>query len=178
MCTSDKEGGFVVFEFSSYRSKASAAIAENFRAVEERRAIPSDALPGAPIADRRQLLPQHLELPKMQTLPQARQRATDETKNLALQADSAEFMLVNGTDATVDRICLVLHSMSEKARRNLMQQLTRATYAAPRSHEEESFADQIQEQWDAFVAKVKQVARSTWDHLARRMSSSLEQLAT
>ncbi|KAK8755124.1 hypothetical protein V5799_002174 [Amblyomma americanum] len=87
-------------------------------------------------------------------------------------------VLVNGTDATADRICLVLHSMDEKARRDLMQQLTRATYASARSHEEEEFAGQIQEQWDAFVGKVKQVARSTWEHLARRMASSLEQLAT
>ncbi|KAL3181786.1 hypothetical protein MRX96_008097 [Rhipicephalus microplus] len=105
-------------------------------------------------------------------------RASDVRKDQPHRAFDAPLVLVNGTDTTADRICLILHSMGEQARRGLMQQLTRATYAAPRSREEDEFAGQIQEQWDVFVAKVKQVARSTWENLAKRMASSLERLAT
>ncbi|KAL1419989.1 hypothetical protein MTO96_024735 [Rhipicephalus appendiculatus] len=117
---------------------------------------------------------------QQQPLPQPSKRAPDAPlrKGQPHRSLEAPFVLVNGTDTTADRICLVLHSMGEQARRGLMQQLTRATYAAPRSREEDEFAGQIQEQWDAFVAKVKQVARSTWENLAKRMASSLEQLAT
>ncbi|XP_065296730.1 uncharacterized protein [Dermacentor albipictus] len=121
-------------------------------------------------ADRRQQQPPQ---PSKRGLDAAAARKSQPSRSL-----EAPFVLVNGTDTTADRICLVLHSMGEQARRGLMQQLTRATYAAPRSREEDEFAGQIQEQWDAFVAKVKQVARSTWENLARRMASSLEQLAT
>ncbi|XP_054931656.1 uncharacterized protein [Dermacentor andersoni] len=135
------------------------------------RKVPPVATETAPsvAADRRQQQP-----------PQPSKRGLDAAarKSQPNRSLEAPFVLVNGTDTTADRICLVLHSMGEQARRGLMQQLTRATYAAPRSREEDEFAGQIQEQWDAFVAKVKQVARSTWENLARRMASSLEQLAT
>ncbi|KAH6938477.1 hypothetical protein HPB50_009690 [Hyalomma asiaticum] len=115
---------------------------------------------------------------QQQQPPQPSKRVPDAAVRKPHRALEAPFVVVNGTDTTADRICLVLHSMGEQARRGLMQQLTRATYAAPRSREEDEFAGQIQEQWDAFVAKVKQVARSTWENLAKRMASSLEQLAT
>uniref|UniRef100_A0A6B0VA99 Putative conserved secreted protein n=1 Tax=Ixodes ricinus TaxID=34613 RepID=A0A6B0VA99_IXORI len=38
------------------------------------------------------------------------------------------------------------------------------------------FTEQVQEQWEDFVGKLKQVARETWDHVARQMARSLEKL--